>query len=337
MLAFNLRHALLLTCLVFATTSHAASFDCAGASSPVEKVVCADPHLSGLDDKLAAVWRSTLAKVADPKALKADQRMWLKSRNGCDQQLACLRRNYLMRIAELEYAAKPFDWNATWQLIPDGPSTAAEINTLQRDAGHIAFDISAAEGGNSGDLEGVAVLKGNQADYAEGECALSFTAINGILNVVQDGSDAACGGGMGVSYAGRYVASGQPLKIEYDLLSLGFARSSQDNATLHALLSADYQVLVETSGSMMIGEPGADVPDGQVVEMWMRGIGGTAIFMSAPDSRFWVMLMAYDGKGNSRVRYYTNVPEWKARLPDNMQAWYKQRSGEAALPLDFMP
>src|SRR6202007_607628 len=98
------------------------------------------------------------------------------------------------------------------------------------------------------------------------------------------------GGGMGVFYAGRYVASEQPLKIEYDLLSLGLARSSQDNATLHALLNADYQVLVETSGSMMIGDPGTDVPDGQVVEMWMRGIGGTAIFMSGPGSRFWVML-----------------------------------------------
>ncbi len=59
--------------------------------------------------------------------------------------------------------------------------------------------------------------------------------------------------------------------------------------------------------------------------------------MSGPSSRVWVMLSAYDGKGNSRVRYYTNVPQWKARLPDVMQAWYKQRSGEAALPLDFMP
>ena len=67
MLAFNLRHALLLTSLVFAANSYSASFDCAGASTPVEKAVCADPNISGLDEKLGELWTTTLTKVADPK------------------------------------------------------------------------------------------------------------------------------------------------------------------------------------------------------------------------------------------------------------------------------
>jgi uncharacterized protein len=337
MLAFNLRHALLLTSLVFAANTHAASFDCAGASNPVEKAICADPYTSRLDEKLGVLWHKTLAQVADPQVLKADQRQWLKNRKGCDQQMACLRREYLMRIAELEYAAKPFNWDSTWQLIPGSPSSAAEIKTKRRDATHINFDVSAAEGGNSGNLEGVASLKGKQADYDEEQCSLSFTAINGILHVMQDGADADCGGGMGVYYAGRYVASDKPLKLDYDLLSLGLARSTEENEMLRTLLKTDYQLLVEISGSMMTGDPSADVPGSQMVEMWMRGLGNTAMFMSAPDNQLWVMVMAYDGQGKSRVRYYTNVLQWKTRLPDAMQAWYKQKSAEGTLPLDFMP
>ncbi|MHA3735778.1 lysozyme inhibitor LprI family protein [Pseudomonas sp. Eth.TT006] len=331
------RHAFLLASLIFIPAVHASSFDCASAGSPTEKAICSDPYLSSLDEKLGGLWPQTLAKVADPKALKTDQRQWLKNRNGCAQQLACLRREYLMRIAELEYAATPFSWDATWQLIPGSPATASEITTRRRDAGHITFDISAQNGGNSGDLTGVAVLKGAQADYAEGQCALSFAAINGILNVTQDGADADCGGGMGVFYAGRYVISDQPVKLDYDLLSLGLARTLEEDQTLRALLKADYQTLVDTSGSMMDGDSSHDVPDSQVGEIWMRGLGGTALFMSTPDSRFWVMLMAYDGQGNTRVRYYTNAAQWKTRLPDVMQAWHQRMANGQPLPLDFMP
>ncbi|MBY8958798.1 hypothetical protein J1G18_16020 [Pseudomonas sp. MIS38] len=337
MLSFKLRHAFLLASLTFIPAVHASSFDCASATSPTEKTICTDPYISSLDERLGVLWSQTLASVADPKALKTDQRQWLKSRNGCAQRIACLRREYLMRIAELDYASRPFNWDATWQLIPTGPATASEITTKRRDTAHITFDISAQEGGNSGDLSGVALLKGKQADYAEGQCALRFTAINGILNVSQDGADADCGGGMGVFYAGRYVASDQPLKLDYDLLSLGLARSLEEDQTLRSLLKADYQSLVEFSGSMMTGDPSVDVPGSQIVEMWMRGLGATAMFMSTPDSRFWVMVMAYDGQGKPHVRYYSNAPQWKTRLPDVMQAWYQRRSGETTVPLDFMP
>jgi uncharacterized protein len=337
MLAVNFRHALLLTTLVFTAHGHAASFDCAAASSPVEKAVCADPYTSSLDEKLGSLWPSALAKVADPKALKAAQRQWLKNRSLCHEQLACLRREYLQRLVELEYTGKPFNWNATWQRIPATPASAAQITTQRRDDSHITFDITAQEGGNSGDLDGVALLKGSQADYAEGQCTLSFSAVNGLLQVTQNGSDADCGGGMGVYYAGWYVASEQPLRLDFDLLSLGLARSLEENRMLHQLLKADYQVLVDLSGSMLTADPSADVPGSQVAEMWMRGLGGTALYMNAPDGQVWVMLMAYDAQGHSHVRYYTNVPQWKTRLPEAMQAWYARRSGDEALPLDYMP
>ncbi|MCL1980375.1 MAG: hypothetical protein FWG62_04800, partial [Proteobacteria bacterium] len=44
----------------FSLPASAASFDCAKVTLPAEKFVCANPFISGLDDKLDAVYRSVL-------------------------------------------------------------------------------------------------------------------------------------------------------------------------------------------------------------------------------------------------------------------------------------
>lgn len=339
MLAFKLRHALLLTSLVFAANSHAASFDCAGASSPVEKAICADPYTSSLDEKLGVLWRTAVVQVADPKALKADQRSWLKQRNQCAANGSCLRREYLMRLKALEYVTKPFSWDATWQMIPWGVSSTSEVTTRRLDATHIAFDISASNGGNSGDMDGVAAIDGDVAHFDGGICTLKFSAFNGLLNVEPDGGNGACSGGMGVYYGGRYVASEQPIEIEYDLLSLGVVHTQQEDQTLRTLLKNDYQTLLQNSGSMATGENSSDVPEGEVNEFWLRGLAtsNAAILMSAPGGRIWLVLLVFDEQRKVRARYYTNVPKWKTRVPDVLLAWRERLAGHATLPLDLMP
>ncbi|TYK30033.1 hypothetical protein E5676_scaffold3097G00010 [Cucumis melo var. makuwa] len=243
-----------------------------------------------------------------------------------------------MRLTELEHAVQPFIWDATWQLIPRGTSTSATLVTQRRDATHIAIDISAGEGANSGDLTGVAILTDGTAVYAEDACKLAFTPINGVLNVTQTGADSDCGGGMGVYYAGRYVASEQPLKLDYDLLSLGLARTPAEDQVLRSLLKTDYQKLVETSGSLQVGEDSKDVPDAQVVEMWMRGLGGIGILMSAADAQIWLIFKSYDDQGHEHLRYYTNVAKWKKRLPDVLQGWYdRMHESQSSLVLEMMP
>ena len=336
MFALTLRHALALTALVFASSVHAASFDCASAASKVEKAICADADLSRLDEQLAERWRTTLANVPDPKALKTDQRQWLKNRNGCGDLTACLRRQYLMRLAELEHATQSFSWDATWQLIPPSTTTSATATTQRRDATHVFISIEAGEGGNSGDIEGVATLKDGIAIYAEDECTLLLTPINGVLDISHAGAGGYCSAGMGVYYTGRFIASDQPLTLDYDMLSLGLARTPAENQALHALLEDDYQRAVGTSGSLMTAQPSSDVPDSQVTEMWMRGLGGTGVIMRASGARFWVLLVTYEG-GKSRLRYYTNVPKWKTRLPVALQAWHERMKNNLDLPIEFMP
>ncbi|MDT8757948.1 lysozyme inhibitor LprI family protein [Sphingomonas psychrotolerans] len=59
-----------------ATPLQSASFDCARASHPLEKTICASPKLSKLDGEVAALYRARLALLFDREGFRAQQRDW---------------------------------------------------------------------------------------------------------------------------------------------------------------------------------------------------------------------------------------------------------------------
>ncbi|WP_428634637.1 lysozyme inhibitor LprI family protein [Sedimenticola sp.] len=87
--------------LLLPGTACSASFDCSKASTKVEKMICADPELSKLDEKLGKTYSAALNKTPDLLALKQQQRDWLNDRNGC-VDAACLQAQYQQRIGELD-------------------------------------------------------------------------------------------------------------------------------------------------------------------------------------------------------------------------------------------
>jgi uncharacterized protein YecT (DUF1311 family) len=91
--------------LSVSATGRAASFDCSKASGYVEKTICSEVELSGLDDQLWQAYKDALAKVSNQAAFKTAQRRWLTDvRNNC-QDSDCLRRAYADRIMSLNGAA----------------------------------------------------------------------------------------------------------------------------------------------------------------------------------------------------------------------------------------
>lgn len=79
---------------LLAPSLHAASFDCAKASSRVEKAICANPALGKLDDDIAAAYaaaRAGLDEAWRPKLLRS-QREWLAARASSDDLAAELRQ-----------------------------------------------------------------------------------------------------------------------------------------------------------------------------------------------------------------------------------------------------
>ena len=79
-----------------------ASFDCARATTPVEKMVCASPELSTLDEHMARYYAAArLALGEGGQCLQPDQREWLRRRDRC-ADTACLKQVYADRLAELD-------------------------------------------------------------------------------------------------------------------------------------------------------------------------------------------------------------------------------------------
>jgi uncharacterized protein YecT (DUF1311 family) len=100
---FIVRIILFVMLLIGATISNsalAASFDCAKASTKVEKMICGDIELSARDSTLAIFYKRAMNVSADKEQLKQEQRAWLKAVAKCED-LKCLKTHYYSRINSL--------------------------------------------------------------------------------------------------------------------------------------------------------------------------------------------------------------------------------------------
>ncbi|MEB4589780.1 lysozyme inhibitor LprI family protein, partial [Candidatus Thiothrix sp. Deng01] len=96
------------TALAMAASGQAASFDCAKATTKVEKAICADDGLSSLDDEMAAAYKLALKK-GNASKIKSAQKDWLQERNSCasDDSGAyanmqeCIKEQYNYRLFDL--------------------------------------------------------------------------------------------------------------------------------------------------------------------------------------------------------------------------------------------
>jgi uncharacterized protein len=102
----------------------AASFDCAKASTKVEKIICDNPEISMLDDELSASYKTALQDDKQADSIKHAQKQWMKERNGC-ADADCVQRAYearLQGIASPTATSTPLSMTKTKSLaIPDKP------------------------------------------------------------------------------------------------------------------------------------------------------------------------------------------------------------------------
>jgi uncharacterized protein len=85
--------------------AYAASFDCAKASTTIEKAICSDKQLSVLDSDLMTAYKAAQSNSEDPEKIKGEQKTWLQSsRNKCGD-VECIRKAYIDRITALRPTA----------------------------------------------------------------------------------------------------------------------------------------------------------------------------------------------------------------------------------------
>jgi uncharacterized protein len=85
----------------FSCALQAASFDCAKASTDVEKMICSDSAISQLDSDLGVAYKAAMDKAENKDLLKQEQRLWLKAKLNTCQNVGCLSDVYSQRIAQL--------------------------------------------------------------------------------------------------------------------------------------------------------------------------------------------------------------------------------------------
>ena len=84
-----------------ALSANSAGFDCAKASSSMEKTICSNPNLSALDDQMAQAYKDARAKSSNQDQLKGDQIAWIKGVRQCVSDSVCIEKSYKERLAAL--------------------------------------------------------------------------------------------------------------------------------------------------------------------------------------------------------------------------------------------
>ncbi len=101
-----LRAVVLTIALLGLGTAQAASFDCAKASHPSEKMICASPLLSTLDEQMAAAYGKARRESPNAEALKQEQMQWLKEARACTNE-PCMMQAYQTRLMALGFGIAP--------------------------------------------------------------------------------------------------------------------------------------------------------------------------------------------------------------------------------------
>lgn len=78
------------------------SFDCAKATTQIEKMICADPKLAQADAATVALYKTALAASVNPDGFKQGQTNWRKNVRDACADAACLSRAYQERQRELK-------------------------------------------------------------------------------------------------------------------------------------------------------------------------------------------------------------------------------------------
>jgi uncharacterized protein len=121
----------------------AASFDCAKAGTAVERMICADPGVSALDQRVADAYKAASAR--DPHVKEA-QREWLAdTRNKC-ATTACLSAAYGARLEALAQggpacAATAAQLVGSWLNVADtaDPFEEADFTSDKGEQGFVSF------------------------------------------------------------------------------------------------------------------------------------------------------------------------------------------------------
>jgi len=297
----------------------AQSFDCRKATTAVEKMICANGELSLLDEQLARAFTDARKSVA---ASAIGQVAWLRDvRNQC-ASVDCLKAAHQARIAVLKkqspVAPLSIDRLAgEWTRVGDTPADPSTLTISNATTTGFAFEVSAASGGNSGIIEGVAVRDDAEAVFKDREtkCNVRFSWGSDYL-FLSPSPDCLSMGGMGVTFHGEY-RKGKVERRTPTLTELGILAANVTEKAFSALVGKDYELFLSRF-HLRSDETDLDGLGAKVVSGGVRGLYTfmEAIVMSRSDGTILAALIDDDV-----VKYFSNDAKFKTKLPITIDKW----------------
>jgi uncharacterized protein len=129
--------------LLQGATCLAQSFDCAKATTEIEKTICRNPSLASSDAAMGEVYQALLASLAagEKGAFKDAQRLWIEKRNrecvgsGAASQQNCLKKLIDQRHDELQEQLRKklglsqmaYDWVTSYSSLQDVRAAASDV------------------------------------------------------------------------------------------------------------------------------------------------------------------------------------------------------------------
>ncbi|MFC4769028.1 hypothetical protein [Effusibacillus consociatus] len=217
-------------------------------------------------------------------------------------------------------------WSGTWTRSLN--SNGAILSISNENSTSFDFSIEASSGGNTGNIKGNAVKKGNTAIYESGDnCTITFNLIGETIKVDQN-QGCLSHVGMGVTFSGTYQ-KGEEKEKKSDLVQLGVLKNHDQDQKFKELVGDDYNLFIERF--QIISEPkNVDAFDATVKSGSVKGLYTVmeAIVMSDSKGKFWAALI-----DDKQVKYYTNDNSYKTKLPKTIEEW---RQGFKNLPIIYM-
>ena len=121
----DIRTSIIVSLLLSPAIAYSASFDCAKAWHPVEKLICADDQLSRADEILSSRYKDALRFSTIQVELRRQQLEWLNNGRNVCHDIPCLARAYKDRVEQLE---------KVWPLARQSSLTREEIEGKVVDA-----------------------------------------------------------------------------------------------------------------------------------------------------------------------------------------------------------
>ena len=216
-------------------------------------------------------------------------------------------------------------WLGTWERREWSSGATLEITAIMADS--IVFFLQAFNGGHGGELEGVALVKDNVAQFYSSNkndtCLLQFKLM-GDTSIRIEHKKGMCYAGMGVSYDGQYKnAKALPEEEEETLVGLGIFKTEKEDSLFRALTGDKYKSFVYSTQTTS-EEGDGDSLNAKVYSSGVTGLYTISenIIMIDSINTIWAAVLY-----GEKVYYFTNSDEYKTRLPKTIEAW-RQRFKE---------